>query len=82
MADQIWVYHSKDAPPDKQWLSYLAFDGHRMPISCHGPTEDVVRQKARDLYAIDKAEREANRKRREEVKAAAEKRKKDKESKK
>lgn len=73
MTDSMCTWFSRNSPADQQWLGYVYLDGNRLPITCFGTTEEGVKKKMRELYAKDKAVRDANRAKRAANKAATKK---------
>lgn len=71
MSDRLITYRSLNSAPEHQWLGYIHTEAGRLNMAFFGETEEAVKAEMRKFWAKDKEVRDANRKRRDEVKAAA-----------
>ena len=72
MTDHLTTYFSRNSKPEQSWLGYIHLkEVGRLNMAFFGSTEDEVKAKMKEFYAKDKAERDANRARREENRKAA-----------
>lgn len=71
MSDRLITYRSLNSAPEHQWLGYIHTEAGRLNMAFFGETEEAVKAEMRKFWAKDKAEREANRRKRDAAKAAA-----------
>lgn len=72
MTDKMITYRSANAPANQEWLGYIHTEAGRLNMAFFAATEDEVKEEMREFWAKDKAEREENRKKKEDARIAAE----------